>query len=81
MDEGKQVKRSAKEGKIIVEDYGIQFTSDTNLRDNFRIDDYDNIHAIVCQKNGARYDVAFKGRKVNSLAEDAKDVQDPMEKM
>ena len=81
IDDGLPAERNIKSGKLIVEDYGMQFINDARQSDKIMIDDYDKLHCIIWQKNGSRYDVAFKGRKIKTLAEDLEEVQDPMENM
>ena len=46
LDEGQASNRSIKAGKLIVEDYGIQFINNSKNSDKLMIEDYDNLHAI-----------------------------------
>ena len=81
ISDGLQSNKQINYGKLIVEDDGIQFINDGRQTDKIIVDDYDKLHALICQKNDGRYEVAIKGRKIKALSEDAEEVQDPMEKM
>ena len=76
---GKKGKQDIRVGQILVNEKHLQFINPSKPRDNFEIDNYDNLHAIICEKQGSSYLVNFKGRKMKALLEDTKDVQDPME--
>ena len=79
IDKGRPSKKSIKHGKVHVDEDGLQFINDSKPSDNFTIEDYDSIHAVICKKNGSNYDVNFKGRKTQVLEVDGKDSLDPME--
>ena len=49
-DEGQASNKSIKDGKIIVEDYGIQLINGSKPSDKIMVEDYDNLHAIFCEK-------------------------------
>ena len=79
---GKQANKQIRIGKLRVQDNGLEFINPSRPQDNFRIPDYDDIHAVIWEKvDKNHYNVNFKGRKINTLLEDEKDVQDPMENL
>ena len=79
---GKQLNKQVRIGKLSVQDNGLEFIDVSRPQNNFRIPDYDDIHAVIWEKESKNnYIVNFKGRKMNTLLEDEKDVQDPMENM
>lgn len=80
-EEGQSSNRYFKNGTLIIEDYGIQFINGSKSSDKIIIDDYDSIHALFWERNEGRCDIIFKGRKVNTVEGDAKEVQDPMEQL
>ena len=79
---GKQSNKQVRIGKLSVQDNGLEFIDVSSPQNNFRIPDYDDIHAVIWEKeNKNNFIVNFKGRKMNTLLEDEKDVQDPMENL
>jgi hypothetical protein len=79
VNNGKKGKNNIKVGQILVDEKYLQFINPSRPQDNFEIKNYDDLHAILCYKDGGNYMVNFKGRKIKTLLEDSKDVQDPME--
>lgn len=54
IDQGKASKKTMREGKVLVDESGLQFINESKPSDNFMIADYDHIHAIICKSDGHR---------------------------
>lgn len=81
IEDGKKSKRVIKDGKILFADDGLQFINESRPEQGFSIEDYDSLHAVLCKQNAHRYDITLYGRKMKTVGNDEKEVQDPMERL
>jgi len=79
--DGKKIKKSIKEGKILFGDDGMQFIDDSKPERGFSIDDYDHLHYLDCQKVKKGYKITINGRKIKTKGKDDQNDQDPMENL